>query len=234
MFDKAHVGSISAIGDFQASLAGFADSARQALITLDLEIRRGVDWIRVDRAQHWAHEIRRGYEAVARAKDELHRCLTFKGTEHFTPSCIDEKKALQKAQERLRHAEEKAEAVKRWTRALQHELNEYTGRLTQFHAVLDGDVPDGLALLGRMQQILERYLTTTTPTAMNPEAIERTDSIVSMTGGEAVASMARAQGSEPGEQAPEEKPESVVAEGTAACPLPSADSPVAAPQEAKP
>ena len=191
MFDKAHVGSIATIGDFQASLANFADSSRQALITLDLEIRRAVDWVRVDRAQHWANEIRRGYEAVARAKDELHRCLTFKGTEHFTPSCIDEKKGLQKAQERLRYAEEKAEAVKRWSRALQHELNEYMGRLTQFHAVLDGDVPDALALLGRMQQILERYLTTTTPTAMNPEALERTDSIISSPGGEAVASMAR-------------------------------------------
>lgn len=225
MFEKAHVGSISAIGDFQASLANFADSARQALITLDLEIRRAVDWIRVDRAQHWAHEIRRGYEAVARAKDELHRCLTFKGTEHFTPSCIDEKKALQKAQERLRHAEEKAEAVKRWTRALQHELNEYTGRLTQFHAVLDGDVPDGLAVLGRMQQILERYLTTTTPAAMSPEAIERTDSIVSMSGGEVAASMARPEG-------PEIIAEQQAADNSADRQAPTADLPAA--QEAQP
>ncbi len=234
MFDKAHVGSITAIGDFQASLAGFADSARQALITLDLEIRRAVDWIRVDRAQHWAHEIRRGYEAVARAKDELHRCLTFKGTEHFTPSCIDEKKALQKAQERLRHAEEKAEAVKRWSRALQHELNEYTGRLTQFHAVLDGDVPDGLALLGRMQQILERYVTTTAPTAMSPEAVERTDSITSMAGREAVSSMARAQGPDTTDQGLERVEERQAPDKTADCPLPSADSPVAAAQEAQP
>jgi len=245
MFDKAHVGSIAIIDEFHAALAKFAHDAHQALITLDLEIRRGVDWIRIDRAQHWANEVRRGYEAVARAKDELHRCMTFKSTEHFTPSCIDEKKALQRAQERLRHAEQKVEAVKHWTRQLQHELNEYTGRLTQFHAILDGDVPDAMALLGRMQQSLQRYVTTTAPSGMTPDSIARTDSIVSSPGGETIASMARTrdEGPDARDQGPEESGENpvsdnsaaaVATENTADCQLPTANLPSAAGREAQP
>ena len=244
MFDKAHVGSITVLDEFHAALAKFAHDAKQALITLDLEIRRAVDWIRIDRAQHWANEVRRSYEAVARAKDDLHRCITFKSTEHFTPSCIDEKKALQRAQERLRTAEEKVEAVKRWSRQLQHELNEYIGRLTQFHAVLDGDVPDAMALLGRMQQSLERYVTTTAPGGMSPDSLARTDSIVSPPGGEAVASMARPdEGAEtraqsPGEsgESPEARNSAVAAtqENTADCQLSTADLPSTTVQEVKP
>ena len=35
---------------------------------IDLEIRRAVDWVRIDRAEHWKHEIRRSGEAVNRER----------------------------------------------------------------------------------------------------------------------------------------------------------------------
>ena len=157
MFDQADVGSIAEIVHFQGALGGFADDAKQSLTTIDAEIRRAVDYIRIDRAQYWQNEIRRSYEAVARAKDDVHRCISFKSSEGFTPSCIDEKKALQRVQERLRIAEEKAEAVKHWSR-VSSTSQRYAGRMTQFAAVLENDVPGAMAVLAKILETLDRYV----------------------------------------------------------------------------
>lgn len=173
MSQGAQVGSVAAIEAFQAALATYIDESKQALTMIDLEIRRAVDWVRIDRAEHWKHEIRRAGEAVNRAKDDLHRCISFKSMENYTPSCVDERKALQRAQERLRHAEMKAEAVRKWTRAMQHELNEYAGRIVQFNAALEGDIPKAIATLGRILDTLDRYIHTTAPRAMAESAIVR-------------------------------------------------------------
>jgi len=171
--ESAQVGSVAAIEAFQAALAKYIDESKQALVMIDLEIRRAVDWVRIDRAEHWKHEIRRAGDAVNRAKDDLHKCLSFKSMDNYTPSCVDERKALQRAQERLKLAEQKAEAVRRWTRALSHELNEYSGRIVQFNAALDGDIPKSLAVLSRILDTLDRYVSTTAPRAMSESSIAR-------------------------------------------------------------
>ena len=179
MSQGAQVGSIAAIADFQAALANYAAESKQALTMLDLEIRRAVDYVKVDRAKYWQFEIRKAGEAVMRAKDELHRCLTFKSSDNFTPSCVDERKALQKAQERVRIAEQKAEAVRHWSRAMQHELNEFAGRMVQFNAVLEGDVPRAMAVLHKILDTLDRYVSTTAPLPMDVADLERPGSITS-------------------------------------------------------
>lgn len=171
--EGAQVGSIAAIEAFQVALANYIDASKQALTMIDLETRRAVDWIRIDRAAYWKNEIRRAGDAVNRANDDLHKCLSFKSMEDYTPSCIDERKALQRAQERLRLAETKAEAVRHWSRAVQHELNEYSGRIVQFNSVLDGDIPKSLATLARIVEILNRYIHTTAPRPISESAIAR-------------------------------------------------------------
>jgi hypothetical protein len=191
MSQGAQVGSVAAIQAFQAALATYIDESKQALTMIDLEIRRAVDWVRIDRAEHWKHEIRRSGEAVNRAKDDLHRCISFKSMEDYTPSCVDERKALQRAQERLRNAEQKAEAVRKWTRAMQHELNEYAGRIVQFNAALEGDIPKALATLGRILDTLDRYMTATAPRPMAESSLARPGSLNEPEAAVSEASMAR-------------------------------------------
>jgi hypothetical protein len=175
--DGAYVGSLAAMQAFQAALANFVDQAKQSLTMIDMEARRAVDWVRIDRAEYWKQEVRRAGEAVNRAKDELHHCLTFKSTEDFTPSCIDERKALERAQRRLKLAEQKIEAVRHWSRALQHEVNEYSGRVVQFNAVLENDIPKAMISLTRMLDMLDRYITTTAPRPLDESALERAGSL---------------------------------------------------------
>ncbi len=189
--EGAQVGSIAAIEAFHAALANYIDASKQALTMLDLETRRAVDWIRLDRAAFWKNEIRRAGDAVNRAKDELHKCLSFKSMEDYRPSCIDERKALQRAEQRLSLAETKAEAVRHWSRALQHELNEYAGRIVQFNSTLDGDIPKALATLSRIVEILNRYIQTTAPRGMSESSIARSGALNDPDAAVSTESMAR-------------------------------------------
>jgi hypothetical protein len=163
MQGPAYVNSIAAIQDFKNALVMYVAESNQGTTNLESEIRRAYDWIAVDRAQYWRNEIRRANDAVVRAKDELHHARTFKRIDDYVPSCIDERKALERAQQRLKLAEEKAEAVKKWTRALQHELNEYAGRMAQFTAVLEVDMPKAMAGLERIMAALDDYISTSAP-----------------------------------------------------------------------
>jgi hypothetical protein len=121
-------------------------------------------------------------EAVARAKDELHHARTYKSTGDYTPSCIDERKAVERAEQRLKWAEFKAETVKKWTRSLQHELNEYIGRIAQFNAVLEIDVPKAMAMLERVLTALNDYVVAGAPRPM-------TDPFLATDGGAASMAM---------------------------------------------
>jgi 16S rRNA (cytosine1402-N4)-methyltransferase len=54
-------------------------------------------------------------DLVNQAQKDLEHCRTYKKVGDNEPSCIEEKKALEKAKKKLAFAEEKAEAVRRWT-----------------------------------------------------------------------------------------------------------------------
>lgn len=166
MDGPANVNSISAIQDFRNALVMYVAESKQGLTTMETEIRRAFDWIAVDRAGFWKNEIRRAMDALARARDDLHNARTFKSIGDYTPSCVDEQKAVRRAEERLKMAEAKAETVKKWTRSLQHELNEYIGRMAQFNAVLEIDLPKGMSTLDRVLRALDHYLSTKAPTPM--------------------------------------------------------------------
>ncbi len=169
----AHVQSVPALVDFLNALTIYVAESKQGLMAMNMEIRRAVDWVAVDRAQYWKGEIRRAMDAVARAKDDLHNARIFKRMDDYVPSCIDEKKALQRAQQRLETAERKAEAVQRWGRAIQHELNEFTGRMAQFSMMLDADLPKAVASLERVLDALDRYTSMSGPGTMSAKHVER-------------------------------------------------------------
>ncbi len=166
MQGPAYVNSIAAVQDFRNALAQYAHESRQGITAMEIEVRRAFDWVAVDRAAYWQAEIRRSMEAVARAKDDLHNARTFKSVGDYTPSCIDERKAVERAEQRLKRAELKAEAVRKWTRSLQHEMNEYVGRVAQFTAVLEIDVPQAMALLDRVLTSLNDYVAAHVPRPM--------------------------------------------------------------------
>jgi hypothetical protein len=168
---EAQVTNVAAISDFRSGLASFATSARQALVDVDLEVKRAVDWITRDRPAYWANEVRRAMEAVARAKDDLANSRTFKRIGDFQPACLEEKKALEIAKRRLEHAEKKQQTVKHWSMVVRRAVDEFQGPIQQLMGMLDGDVPCGMAVLERMSMALEQYVATQTPAAVSWEEL---------------------------------------------------------------
>lgn len=165
MSDQAEVKSIDTLAFVKVAVATFAHEANQALSEIEIQGQRAVEWVTVDRAAFWKAEIRRRSDIVNKAIKDLEHCRTFKKVGDNTPSCVEEKKALDKARRMLETAERKAEAVRRWTPVVQQQFRETCVRLVRFREVIDVDCPRAMAQLERMLKALEAYRSTTSPAA---------------------------------------------------------------------
>jgi len=164
MSTQADVKSIDTLAFVKAAFAAFAHETGQALSECEIQGQRAVDWICVDQAGYWKAECRRMTELVNKALRDLEYCKAYKKVGDNTPSCIEEKKALEKARQRLARAEQKAEAVRRWTPVVQQQFREACVRLVRFREVIDVDCPRSMAQLERMLKALDAYRTTASPT----------------------------------------------------------------------
>ena len=164
MSDQADVKSIDTLAFVKGALAAFAHESGQAVSEVEIQGQRAVDWITVDQAAFWKAEVRRRTDLVNQARKDLEHCRTFKKVGDNAPSCIEEKKALEKAKQRLTHAEQKAEAVRRWTPVVQQQFRETCVRLVRFREVIDVDCPKAVAQLERMLKALDAYRQTASPT----------------------------------------------------------------------
>jgi hypothetical protein len=163
MSTQADVKSVDTLAFVRAALVAYAHDSGQALADVEIEGQRGIDFITVDRAGYWKAEIRRAAEAVNQAIKDLEYCRAYKKVGDNTPSCIEEKKALEKARKRLAQAEEKAELVRRWTPVVLQQFREACVRLVRFREVLDVDCPRAIAALDRKIKALDDYRNTTGP-----------------------------------------------------------------------
>lgn len=164
MSTQADVKSIDTLAFMKAAFASFAHETGQAVSECEIQGQRAVDWICVDQAAFWKAECRRMQELVNKAMKDLEYCKAFKKVGDNTPSCIEEKKALEKAKKRLEHAERKAEAVRRWTPLVQQQFRETCVRLVRFREVIDVDCPKAMAQLERMLKALDAYRQVASPT----------------------------------------------------------------------
>ena len=153
----AKVRSIDAVGTFSAALKNFEEEASSTLGSLNMEVRRAVEWIQHERPEYWKRQVRRRQDLVAEARGNLERCMTYRASDE-RPSCHDEKIALEKAKRRLRVAEEKVQIVRHWARVVDHEVHEFRGSINQLAHWLQVDHPQSLAALERMMSALSAYV----------------------------------------------------------------------------
>ena len=163
MSTQAEVKSIDTLAFVKAALAAFGHQTGQSLAEVEMQAQRAVDWICIDQAVFWKTEVRRAADGVNQAMKDLQHCRTFKKVGNNEPSCIEEKKALEKAKKRLARAEAKAEAVRRWTPVVRQQFQETGVRMTRFREVIDIDCPKAVARLERMLRSLDHYSNTAPP-----------------------------------------------------------------------
>lgn len=163
MSTQADVKSLDTLAFVKAAFAAFAHETSQAVSEVELQGQRAVEYITVDRAAHWKAECRRAADAVTKAMQDLEHCRTFKKVGDNQPSCVEEKKALEKARKRLEACERKAEAVRRWTPVVQQQFRETCVRLVRFREVIDVDCPKAMARLEKMLKSLDGYTSVAGP-----------------------------------------------------------------------
>jgi hypothetical protein len=156
MAKSAHLTSIEAVAALRASLLQFAEEAASAITALQLEARRPMEWIEQDQTLYWPREMRKAADRVAEARLELQRCeMTISGDERR--SCIQEKKNLQKAKDRLELTEQRIAVVRRWKFLMKKAVEDFDVQLAKLARYLENDIPLAAADLQRMTLALEAY-----------------------------------------------------------------------------
>lgn len=153
---SAKVTAIDALEEFKVALAEYAAKMGNTLTSLELEIRRALDWIESDRTRYWPNQVRRASDAVIEARNNLERCeLSIHAGD--SPPCYAEKKLLERARQRLRTCEDKVSVVRGWRRTLNHQTEEFQGQLCRMGQVVEIDMARGKAALERMIKALDMY-----------------------------------------------------------------------------
>ena len=165
MSTQAEVKSIDTLAFVKAALVAFGHETGQSLAEVEMQAQRIVDWVCLEQAAYWKTEVRKAADGVNQAMKDLQHCRTYKKVGNNEPSCIEEKKALEKAKKKLARAEEKAEAVRRWTPVVRQQFQETGVRLTRFREIIDVDCPKAVARLERMLVSLDHYAHTSGPRA---------------------------------------------------------------------
>lgn len=157
MSDAAHVTSIEAVKEFQAFLGRLCEDVREALVAVEMEGRRTLDWVTHDQAGYWRRAVCDRQDDLAQAKADLFRrqLERLSGQE---PDLIEQKEAVWLAERRLREAEEKVENCRRWGPLLQDALEEYQAPARQLAAMVEGDPPRAVALLEQIAANLDSYV----------------------------------------------------------------------------
>jgi hypothetical protein len=180
MNQSANVTSIDAVRAFRTALVKFEENARDAVISLELEIRRAVHWIEVDRRRYWPEQVKQASEELIEARNALERCQLKYGSEE-APSCYEQKKDYERAKRRLRYCEDQVRKVKQWAQIIRQELTQFDGQKAQMTVCIDTDLPRAIAAIGNMLNALERYAQATgnagpSPTSVGSEEITKADS----------------------------------------------------------
>lgn len=154
---SANINSPDVIRRFRNHFVEFSEECRRALVGIKGDIRKTKEWLRHEQASYWRQQLRRREERAEKAKRDYDSArygpkLTRKD------SCVDEKKAYEKARRSKEEAEEKRRAVKKWTTTLDHEADKLLQPCTGLALQLDTLTPKALARLDRMLDSLDEYL----------------------------------------------------------------------------
>jgi hypothetical protein len=164
MSQEARISSVLVLKQLRASLSTFAETAATALEEASTEIQRTRQWLEQDRYRHWKTQVQARTERFVRAKGALKQKEVFDRTLGGTPSsCVDEKKALKIAEQRLREAEYKLSRVKAWSQRIEKELADYRGATQRLISALEVEIPNARAKLNNMIDSLEAYLALAPP-----------------------------------------------------------------------
>ncbi len=164
MGGQARIDSFTALSEFRASLATFASIAANALDEAGTDIQRTIQWLREDRYRHWKSQVEARTSQYTRAKLALkQREVLDRAIAGTRSGCVEERRAVQIAERRLRDAENKFRLVRVYGRQIEKESLEYKGAIHGLISAIEVDIPNACASLDHMVNSLEQYVALAPP-----------------------------------------------------------------------
>jgi hypothetical protein len=164
MYEQANVQSLTALKTLRAALIQFAEAATLILEEANSDVRRTRTWLQNDAFRYWKKRAFLCQEEYVRCKVALSGRLAFERSVQGVPSsCVDERKALRRAEEHLEYARKKLAAVHGWLPQLDKVHLEYRSRTQGLNTGLTMDLPKAWARLDKMSESLEAYVALTPP-----------------------------------------------------------------------
>jgi len=164
MGGQARINSSAVLTEFRASLATFASVAAVALDEAGTDIQRTLLWLREDRRRYWQAQVQTRTQQYTQAKLALkQREVLDRAIAGTHSSCVEERRALQIAEKRLREAEHKSRLVRIYSNQLDKESLEYKGAIHGLINAIEADIPNACASLDRMVDSLEKYVALAPP-----------------------------------------------------------------------
>lgn len=164
MSRQARIDALSILTQFRASLATFASTAAVALDEAGTDIQRTLLWLREDRHRYWKAQVQTRMQQHTQANLALkQREVLERAIAGVHSSCVEERRALQIAERRLREAEHKFRLVKIYSNQIEKESQDYKGSIHGLVNAVEAEIPNACARLERMAQSLERYVALAPP-----------------------------------------------------------------------
>lgn len=164
MSRQARVDSSAMLTEFRASLATFASVAAVALDEASTDIQRTLQWLREGQYRHWKAQVQTRMQQYTQAKLALkQREVLDRAIAGSRSSCVEERRAVQIAEKRLRMAEEKLRLVRIYSRQMEKESLEYKGAIHGLVSALEVEIPNACASLEQMVASLEKYVALAPP-----------------------------------------------------------------------
>ena len=182
MAQSANVQSIEALKAFRTSLIKFAEAVDLSLAEADAELEGTLNYIKSDRYRYWKAQVFSCTEKATEARLALKRRRIFERAVQGTPSsCIDEIKALKRAERRLEIAQRTYKRLQSWMVQLDLEKTRFKGASQKMRDVGEGRIPRALAQLDRWVDALESYVRLTPPEPLTPLEVTDPSEISPMT-----------------------------------------------------
>jgi hypothetical protein len=155
--NRAHINSPDVIREFRNQMVRFDGGARQSIGGIQSDAQRVAQWLRYEQMGFWKLELRKATDQLQLAKS-AYLIARDAASVYGKSSCVDEQRALRKAERRKEEAERKMQATKRWMAVLERETEKLMGPVNVFSSMLDTTTPRALAKLDQLVVFLEEYL----------------------------------------------------------------------------
>ena len=157
--DAAYVGSSDAIVDLRAAVLTFIDEVAAALESVRGKAGKAMRWLDEDAPAYWRTQEQQSYDAVATARTALSICRT-QTVAGRRKSCIEEKAALRKSQERQEVCRLQKSRTKAAALSAHDAADDYRAQIAALERFLETDLPKLLAILHRTSVSLDAYSAT--------------------------------------------------------------------------